>query len=266
MGLFSKPIVTCSVCGRTVGEKEKRWATKDGYLCPDCQKPFGVFDGPKAFVQFDTEQLKKMKSDRTKANEILKENRKTFADFKPTKVIENTLFIDEKNEKWYFSNQPMGAIGIDREKPVPFVFNFSDIIEVYTSVGGKKIVSTSSTRKEKGLRKAWLGYVLAGSTGALLGGMMARSKTLTNSTELQNVFVNVVFDEGTEPISIPYPNEQCAEKVHHMLASMIKEPDKSKDTPALSPADEIMKYKQLLDMGAINQEEFEAKKKQLLEL
>jgi hypothetical protein len=33
-----------------------------------------------------------------------------------------------------------------------------------------------------------------------------------------------------------------------------------------NPADEIKKYKQLLDMGAITQEEYEAKKKQLLNL
>lgn len=36
--------------------------------------------------------------------------------------------------------------------------------------------------------------------------------------------------------------------------------------PALSPADEIMKYKQLLDCGAITEEEYNAKKKQLLNL
>lgn len=36
--------------------------------------------------------------------------------------------------------------------------------------------------------------------------------------------------------------------------------------PAFSPADEILKYKGLLDCGAITQEEYEAKKKQLLDL
>ena len=35
---------------------------------------------------------------------------------------------------------------------------------------------------------------------------------------------------------------------------------------ALSPADELKKFKDLLDMGAITQEEFDAKKKQLLGL
>lgn len=35
---------------------------------------------------------------------------------------------------------------------------------------------------------------------------------------------------------------------------------------AISPAEELKKFKELLDMGAISQEEFEAKKKQLLDL
>ena len=34
----------------------------------------------------------------------------------------------------------------------------------------------------------------------------------------------------------------------------------------VSAADEIRKYKELLDMGAITQEEYDAKKKQLLNL
>ena len=35
---------------------------------------------------------------------------------------------------------------------------------------------------------------------------------------------------------------------------------------AVSPADELMKYKQLLDAGIITQSEFDAKKRQLLGL
>ena len=36
--------------------------------------------------------------------------------------------------------------------------------------------------------------------------------------------------------------------------------------PAVSAADELRKFKELLDMGAITQDEFNAKKKQLLGL
>ncbi len=40
----------------------------------------------------------------------------------------------------------------------------------------------------------------------------------------------------------------------------------SSPAPAVSPVDEIRKYKDLLDCGALTQEEFDAKKKQLLNL
>lgn len=43
-------------------------------------------------------------------------------------------------------------------------------------------------------------------------------------------------------------------------------PSPSASLPAATPADEIRKYKELLDLGAITQEEFDAKKKQLLNL
>lgn len=35
-------------------------------------------------------------------------------------------------------------------------------------------------------------------------------------------------------------------------------------TAAISPAEELKKFKELLDMGVISQEEFDAKKKQIL--
>lgn len=51
------------------------------------------------------------------------------------------------------------------------------------------------------------------------------------------------------------------------FCDMIRESMKKDDAPAAaSSADEIMKFKKLLDDGIISQEEFEAKKKQLLGL
>ena len=62
-------------------------------------------------------------------------------------------------------------------------------------------------------------------------------------------------------------NKIC-EKVHEVLLSM---EDSRTTQPQVqiqqnSSADEILKYKNLLDMGVITQEEFEQKKKQLLGL
>ena len=41
-------------------------------------------------------------------------------------------------------------------------------------------------------------------------------------------------------------------------------PNPQQNLPPVSVADELLKFKQLLDMGAITQDEFDAKKRELL--
>lgn len=56
------------------------------------------------------------------------------------------------------------------------------------------------------------------------------------------------------------------EKVFNVLSGIIKERQYKSDTLKKDNFDELKKYKELLDLGAISQEEFETKKKQLLDL
>ncbi|XYJ23042.1 SHOCT domain-containing protein [Bacillus velezensis] len=51
---------------------------------------------------------------------------------------------------------------------------------------------------------------------------------------------------------------------HQSMTALTTEP--SALAPTVSAADELKKYKELLDMDAITQEEYEIKKKQLLNL
>lgn len=52
----------------------------------------------------------------------------------------------------------------------------------------------------------------------------------------------------------------------HQSKSAQPVPTPAAPTPSTSAADELKKYKELLDMDAITQEEYDAKKKQLLNL
>ena len=65
-------------------------------------------------------------------------------------------------------------------------------------------------------------------------------------------------------------NNPIAEKVYNYVNSKIKETRSNRNTgnnaSSVSNADEIRKYKKLLDDGIITHREFEAKKKQLLGL
>ena len=63
-------------------------------------------------------------------------------------------------------------------------------------------------------------------------------------------------------------NEQMREVRDYIQGQIreIKSGNRTAQTTTISVADELKKYKELLDMGIITQEEFEAKKKQLLGL
>lgn len=91
--------------------------------------------------------------------------------------------------------------------------------------------------------------------------------TITSvSTEGKSTFLsNIVFSIGGAGL-VELDIKAAAHEMNEfcdMIRTYIK---KSSSTSITSSADEILKYKQLLDLGAITQEEFDAKKKKLLEL
>lgn len=99
-------------------------------------------------------------------------------------------------------------------------------------------------------------------------------------TETENV-ISITYDdvEGTEiclrlemliGINAYTQAKKCQEMLdvlrqNKILNRINKDSSQSASSaPAISPADEIKKFKELLDAGILTQEEFDAKKKQLL--
>lgn len=76
------------------------------------------------------------------------------------------------------------------------------------------------------------------------------------------------FNENTYTWDITTQSNEEMEEVANYTKSRVEYYKTAKSAPAVtsSPADELKKYKELLDMGVITQEEFNAKKKQLLGL
>ena len=54
-------------------------------------------------------------------------------------------------------------------------------------------------------------------------------------------------------------------KIHEILYSQNTSAENHSPSSAYSPADEILKYKNLLDIGAITEEEYNQKKQELLQ-
>jgi len=97
-----------------------------------------------------------------------------------------------------------------------------------------------------------------------VGGLFSNSITASVSRNNAQSQLDGMIDYGKCP--------KCNSADIHELddeeweASKISNSSPQASAPAVSSADEIMKFKQLLDAGVISQEEFDAKKKQLLGL
>lgn len=78
--------------------------------------------------------------------------------------------------------------------------------------------------------------------------------------------MNYSSDENTFVWDGMKINNDYMEEVFEYIKERIDIVKHASQRSTFSPTDEIKKYKELLDMGAITPEEFEAKKKQLLEL
>ena len=134
------------------------------------------------------------------------------------------------------------------------------------------------------------GGLMFGVAGAVIGGVTAKQKTtkIINEMYIRVSFKNISTDYVKIPLcgsvrtdSTAYLNaREMANQVLALLDAMVSQTQINKDaehgdlvaknhtdtsTTPLSPADEILKFKSLLDCGAITEEEYETVKKRLLD-
>ena len=147
---------------------------------------------------------------------------------------------------------------------------------------GKNIVSnvlsvtdTANNGKSKKTGRvigAAVGTLIAPGIGTVIGAAhgTGNTKTNENSTSITRTH-NIVKEEVSDiELDIQYENEytetlkyQCYEKQANILLTLFNERNTLNHFDLY---EEIKKLKELFDIGAITQEEFEAKKKQLLNL
>lgn len=258
MGLFSKKD-DCPICGNAVKGLFNAKIKDKIVLCQDCSRK----------IKMDTTMLPFQSVDDIKAHLAYREeNRQKFASFsvsREQKVNGNLLRIDDDQKLWYFA--PKNATN-------PPLFRFDEVIDYELTEDGETIT-------KGGLGSAVAGGVLFGGVGAIVGATTGAKKTkaLVKSINLRitlnNKYIKLVNIElipmstNCKAGSLTYKAYKItADHLISMLDSMIRQAqDANRPVSAptqLSGADEILKYKQLLDSGIITQEEFDAKKKQIL--
>ena len=206
----------------------------------------------------------------------------------------------KKFENYYFDlkdNQILEIQNIFSKK-----YRISDFKDVLSYSINKKEHNDSKTetKRKHGIGRAVVGGVLLGPVGAAVGGLTSKKETQTISKDfVDHLGVVVNLNDGTS-FEIEYFDTtlkaddslvtESIDKVNELatileagIANAKKQPDDPQietteaaveqstpstpqSSPATDPLDEIKKLKGLLDIGAITQEEFDAKKKQLLNL
>lgn len=157
------------------------------------------------------------------------------------------------------------------KKYIPDVFKFSDLISYELLEDGESVT-------KGGLGSAIVGGALFGGVGAIVGGGLGKKqKSFCTSMGVMvsvnhpffSTFQITLISGQTKTGSIIYRTaKDTANKLVALFSVISNYASSSSEAVVgtLSAADEIKKYKELLDIGAISQEEFEQKKKQLLGL
>lgn len=87
-----------------------------------------------------------------------------------------------------------------------------------------------------------------------------------DSSLSKNAFVEDYITIGTSSGKMSFSSLKNQDEICKVIQNLINDRQIKANAPVQSDADELKKYKELLDNGVISQEEFDAKKKQLLGL
>lgn len=224
---------TCPVCGNIIKFKMK---VADGIICAACSN---------ITPHYATETISTLKQ-----YWLENQNRKNI--FNETNVIKNfigdSVFIDNNNQLFYVGNGKMQN---------PQYYYFHEISDYSIERVGEKMV----TKSKGGIGRAIVGGALFGVAGAVVGA--STSKKETQAIGGENIFkITINHPLGVIVKSVASPPLGLSTFLDKCISLNNKADVKS----AVSEADEILKFKDLLDKGVITKEEFELKKQQLLGL
>ena len=236
---------TCPVCGGKLGllNREK---SADGLICASCSNFFYSKLGFRAAKQ-PTAAL----ADYWAA---LEQRRKVF---KETDSIYDgdALFvsIDKTNRLFCFGHR-------GGDKGPRMIYSFDEVAGYESDAPDDLTV----TETKGGIGRAVIGAAVAGPVGAIVGAATAKTETRKSSRSKENVSIRFTLPLGETSLpTTVYPGGMTA----FLKRCKVNQEKPQAATPvASSVADELLKFKQLLDMGAITEAEYNAKKAQLLGL
>ncbi len=265
-------MATCCICGADCFWTAARIRKADAWICSDCIAKMGGF-GHLPTKAVSVEEIKEYYSNRIiqiseGQNQLqLHLTNIGYKNFEATNKIGDFFWYNVTTKQWLCPATVKNGLYKGGT-----IYNYDDIVSYELIENGTAITSG-------GVSSAITGGILFGSTGAVVGGITGSKKTNTLCSSLD---IKITLNDIQNPVqyikflsspvkknSIAY--QKCFEATQETLSVLQlickeNELNHSSHTSQFSVADEIRKYKLLLDDGIITQEEFDAKKKQLLNL
>lgn len=268
MGLFSKE--NCILCNNTVGSLNRIKLNNGTFVCSNCVAKLGVTikDG------FTLDNLRSSTVDELKKRIDVHQNDvngnlERIENFRPTYKVGGYIWFDDNN-KWFVL--PKGTLSSKINNS--YVFKYDEILNF-------EVIEDGITITKGGLGKALVGGAIFGIAGAIAGGTSKKTNEICKKLEIKIttknqdnpvVYVNLIdtdFKKDGMLYRIASKNIQDILSKFQIILDEIeqeKSMNKNSEQNLNSVADEIKKFKDLLDMGAITEEEYEKKKKELLNL
>ena len=278
----------CGVCKADLGIFTKKHACFDGYICDEC---------------FQQAKLPASKRSCTSINEIKK---RIFNKENVMMEEQNKIKVQHADaerlaiEKKLTDYEGIIKIGFENFKFKLYrsetIFDFEQLLSFeYIEIEHLEQKSVSNTKVNNGISRSIVGGLIAGDAGAIVGAGTARTTIKTEG--VINKFIDKMqirlviapnaqvytLDFLTTPTAIGSDKYNLAyEKAQRILSLLNKIEKSNKDKVTtqetsritqhteinnhVSTIEQIKQYKELLDIGAITQEEYNFKKKQLLGL
>ncbi|WP_193065338.1 DUF4428 domain-containing protein [Oceanobacillus oncorhynchi] len=245
----------CAICGNeTSFFQNRRKIANDEVICNACFLKAKTLS-PKQMIF-----TKKVTADEIR--ESIKDSNKNgekFLDFNSTREIGDIIKFDDDNKKILIS-----------EYLEYHVINYSDVISF-------ELLEDGDVVKSSGLGRAVAGGLLFGGAGAVVGAVTGKGKEKNycnsikirvNTKNLEQssyyiIFLNKKVKVDSSEYTLAYL--QANETLSILQTNCDVQEDDAEST-TVSASDEILKYKNLLDAGAITEDEYNQKKKQLLGL
>lgn len=269
MGFFKTE--DCPICGKLIGAFSKSSVRyNDKFICSDCVRKL-LAEGTllTKLKQQEDVSLEELQRIVNTPEQLQEQHKLDMSSFNPTKQISIFIYFDDKNKKFAIPKVSFSGTVQDMQ-----IYNYSDILDY-------ELIEDGNSISKGGIGRALVGGMLFGGVGAIVGGSTGHKQRATcsklqikitlNNMTTPVVYVNFIETE-TKKDSRLYKMSFAQAQETMSLLNIICQSIKTQETPnsvqitTPSLADELIKFKQLLDTGAITQEEFEAIKKQLLNL